>query len=193
MFATALTAAISLFQMPADVQLPAGLEDRSIQMVLQATETHFVAHNTASEVQLLLFGNDIHGVVSTVHVQPGMHVVFPFADGASDDVWIEVVSPSDIGLTNTGAISVLDLRGAAERTIWVEAGAGYALGWQNTSSGLRHVHPVGGLVPTRRGLSRTGLRDFSLQSSTHVPVISPNDDQRPPKPPKIEEEALPPI
>ena len=42
MFATVITTLLSLSQMPAPAELPGALEDRSVPVVLQATETYFV-------------------------------------------------------------------------------------------------------------------------------------------------------
>ena len=190
MFATVITTLLSLSQMPAPAELPGALEDRSVPVVLQATETHFVAENLSLTSHLLLFGTAEHGALAGVPLPPLGRVVHPFALGASDNVLVEVVLLDSGSWSNSGALSVRELREAG--TTWIETAREYALGWVSGERGLEHLRPVSGLLP--RSAERLGLRDLASSfESTHVPVITPDDDRDGPKPPKIDPQPLPPV
>ena len=192
MFARILVAAFSVSQMPAPLALPKSLAGRPVHAGLQATHTHFVAENLSLSSQLLLFGSQQQGVFASVTLPPLQRLAWPFADGASDDVLVELVQLSPRTWSNSGALSIRNLGQEESGTMWVETAREYAIGWARSGDGLRHVLPRTGLLPS--GARRVGLRVLDAPpGATHVPVITPDDDRQPPRPPKVDEKPLPPV
>ena len=185
MFARILVAAFSVSQMPAPLALPKALAGRPVHAVLQATHTHFVAENLSLSSQLLLFGSQQRGLFASVTLLPLQRMAWPFADGASDDVLVELVQLSPCAWSNSGALSIRNLGQEESGTMWVETTHEYAIAWARSGDGLRHVRPRTGLLPG--GARRVGLRVLDTPSgATHVPVIIPDNDrqrrQHPPGP-----------
>ena len=192
MFATVITTLLSLSQMPAAAELPDGLRDRPVRVVLQATETYFVAENLSLSSHLLLFGTLEHGTFASVSLPPLARVVYPFALGAGDEVLVEIVLLDAGRWSNSGALSVRELSQAPTGTLWIETAREYALGWVQRERGLEHLRPLGGLLPA--SAERLGLRDLgSTLEAAQVPVITPDDDREGNEPPKIDPDPLPPV
>ena len=179
-------------QMPAEPVRPAELRDAQVHMVVQATETHFVARNTSNATQLLLFGSPEHGVVSTVQLSPAERIVYPFARGAADDLLLEVVSMDRSGWRNTGALPVAALRRFDQGAVWIEVVAGYAIAWARGPQGFEHLAPTTGLLSAAVCSTRPGLVNYAT-APNHVPVITPVDKKKVDRPPVLDENTLTPV
>ena len=191
MIALLLVSALSQPQLPPRAERPAELESTAVQVLVQATETHFVASNEAQGPQLLVFGSTERGQVLTVGLRPGQRVVYPFPRGAADDLLIEIVSVGEFGWRNTGALPVAALRGYGDGAVWVQVAGDHALGWVRGPSGLEHLVPTGGLLSRSiLAMDPDGLVDYA---AIHVPVVTPVDKKRTEKPPVLEEDVLPPV
>jgi hypothetical protein len=195
MIALLLATNLSLVQLPTQVQLPHELAYSTIQTVVQATQTHFVAENTSEAVQLLLFGTDERGLVSHSVLQPGAKVSYPFPRGSMDELLLEIVSLDRDAWNNTGALSIAEIRESHDGALWVEATQGYAIGWSRGDDYIVHMAPSSGLVP--RSLLRTepeDIYDFAFAPARHVPVITPDGRKtRRNRPPVIDDKPLPPV
>lgn len=195
MIALLLATNLSLVQVPAPVALPQELSSSTIQTVVRATQTHFVAENTSEAVQLLLFGTEDRGLVAHSVLQPGAKVAYPFPRGSVDDLLLEVVALGRDAWNNTGALSIAEIRESDAGALWVEATEGYAIGWSSRGRHIEHLAPSTGLVP--RSLLRTepaDIYDFAFAPARHVPVITPDGRKaRRDRPPVIEDKPLPPV
>jgi len=192
-------AALTAAQVPGPVPLPDALRGEALQMVVQATETHFVVQNQSSVMQVLFFGAADLGVVATLRMEPGARRVYPYSRGAIDGLLIEVVQLGrPDAWRNSGALALTEVRDSDARTLWMVGSDERLVGWDFQNGTLAHVAPRTGLVPDALLTASAGrLHDFSLATAAsppvHVPVVTPSDRDKGNKPPVIEERHLPPV
>ena len=194
--AAAALSVISLSsQVPAEIRLPDGIDAATLAVRVQATETHFLAQNASPYTQVLFLGTAQLGHAATLRLAPGAEVLFPFARGTIDNLWIETLAILPDGWLNTGALSIEDLRHSEDDAIWITIANDYAIGWTNGRRGLVHAQPVGGLIPAPyfSSVNAKRMTNYSAsEASVHVPIITPEDKEEE-KPPVIEDKPLPPV
>lgn len=194
MLRTALIVALTVSQVPEDVPVPAELSEANVEVVVQATQNHFAASNLSPYDQVLLFGTPELGTTATVRLAPGGRVVYPFARGSADEVWVEVVALDEAAWRNTGALSVRDVQDSHAGALWVQRGPGRSVGWLQGEGGLEHLRPESGLVPAALLAARPELVDYRVHTAVHVPVPLPkSDDVGGDEPPVIEKKVLRPV
>lgn len=194
MIALLLVSALSQPQLPTEAERPAELDGAAVQVLVQVTETHFVATNEADGPQLLVFGSLDRGRALTVGLRPGQRVVYPFPRGTADDLLLEVVSVGEFGWRNTGAVPVAALRDHEFGALWIQVASGHSIGWVRGPLGLEHLVPSGGLISgSILAMDPEGLVDYATVPARHVPVITPVDKKRVEKPPVLDEDVLPPV
>ena len=129
-------AALTLVQVPGPVPLPDALRGEALQVIVQATETHFVAQNESGTPHLLLFGATDLGLVATVRLGPGARVVYGYSRGTIDGLLIEIVQLGRPGVwRNSGALAVTEVRDSDAGTLWVIGTGEHLVGWQLRSDG----------------------------------------------------------
>jgi len=107
MIAAAALSVISLSsQVPAEIRIPDGIDAATLAVRVQATETHFLAQNASPYTQVLFLGTAQLGHAATLRLAPGAEVLFPFARGTIDNLWIETLAILPDGWLNTGALSI---------------------------------------------------------------------------------------
>jgi len=198
MIHSVLATVLTVVQVPAEAVLPEALEERAIDVTLQATDTHFVAENNSNGSALLFFGNEEFGHVSIQRLNAGEAMIIPFARGTADELSVEVVTFDGENWSNTGALSLEAIRMAEQHALWIEVVSGHAIGWMESGRELQHAVPTTGLLPKAFVRSTSGLHDYSdptlsAPAATHVPAITPAGDKRGNTPPVIDEKPLPPV
>ena len=201
MFAALLVVTATLSQVPVAATIPDGLDPQSVDVRLQATETHFTATSFSEAHQLLYFGLPGTELTSAVLLAPHSEITYRFCRGCLDGLSIEVLRIGRDRWSNTGALTMTDIRDADQGALWVASAGGnaspIALGWTQTDGVLEHAQPEGHLAPAAALRSGRGTRELGNGPASvpfHVPVITPEegrDDKS--KPPVIDKKPLPPV
>ena len=193
MIGTALTAALTVAQLPVPIPIPDALLRVEIEVVVQTTRNHFAAENESFLEQLLLLGTEESGPFATVRLGPGGRVVYPFPRGTTDDLWVEVIAVDGWQWRNTGALSLRAVRESTSGALWIQSALGRSVGWIASADGVSHLRPESGLCGNAILGARPGLRDYRVEAATHIPVPIPNKDEKEGPPPVLDKKPLPPV
>ena len=192
MFTTALCAALFI-QIPTPCDLPEGLEQAQVEMLIQVNENHFAIHNLSSLPQVLVVGEEELGATGAARVEPGESLIYPFPRGAADALLFDVIALASDTWRNTGALEVARVRQADGGSLWIQNAQSFSLGWTSERGELKHERPVTGLLPAALIAAHSGLQDYEALASAHVPVPIPVGDKKGGGPPVVEDEVLPPV
>jgi hypothetical protein len=192
MFTTALCAALFI-QIPTPCDLPEGLEQAQVEMLIQVNENHFAIHNLSSLPQVLVVGEEELGATGAARVEPGESLIYPFPRGAADALLFDVIALASGTWRNTGALEVARVRQSDGGSLWIQNAQSFSLGWTSERGELKHERPVTGLLPAALIAAHSGLQDYEALASAHVPVPIPVDDKKGGGPPVVEDEVLPPV
>ncbi len=195
MIIPALTAALLLSpQEPLPIAPPEALEGLNVEVQVQVTETHFIAQNRSAIEQWLLFGTLEDPAVSKIRLAPGAAVCHRFPRGSADELRLEVVGVSPVGMWNTGAMALSAIRESDSGALWVTRDVEHSLGWLHAGGSLVHAVPSGTLCPMawiRAG--GVGMHEYSrsggVYAAAHVPGVTPRRVKS--KRPKIKRRPLP--
>lgn len=186
-------------QVPDGLSLPHELEHSTLELSIQATETHFRARSYSEAPIVLFFGAPGSSYKTSVNLAPGSEVEYIFCRGCVDDVYVDAltvrrgVSFSD-RWSATGALSLADVSASAQRTLWVQRAEVRSIAWLGELGGVELAQARDTLVPDHL-LANRGVFGGSVKPSEplHVPVITPEQDKDDSKPPVIEPTPLPPV
>lgn len=160
-----------------------------LEVVARVEAGRFVAVNLGERARLIVLADTLSSARAVVVLPPGGEFETRFPASALEGLTFELIAPGAGSLSTTGVFSLPALRDARLDAVLVESSPRGVLVWGQRESSLQPLVPDRALSALAPGSGAA----LSSRGPLHVPVITPAGKKTGDRPPRLEQQPLPPM